>query len=310
MQAIQERTKAAKREMQPRVCRILFVLRLYNFFLLPLPFRRFAMHAGVPRDGRRTWRQFEINNAAGQDNVSSVVVPSLSYPANPAWAAVYALNFAPWPHNGRENWRYIIRSRINDSIRKLEGRLRKVQSLNELGGTSKIEFSISSSIYRILGGNCGRDRKMQNGTMRSRPSLAIRSKSSQAEARPFAEDIVSKALPIRSGFVASPGLRSRLSFTKERREVAPARPTLKAGAKETILHAEWYHRRSLGTAFKTTFVYDPVHFPAHVRTHSRTHARRSRCTLKLAISTTGENEEGTNANERAGTSHRRREFVP
>lgn len=124
---------------------------------------------------------------------------------------------------------------------------------------------------------------------------------------PFVEDIVSKALSIRSGFVARPGLRSRYSSTKARGEVASGQPTLKAGAKKTILHAEWYHRRSLGTAFKTAFVYDPMctflhtHARTPARMHARTYACRSRCTLKLAISTTRENEEGTTANERAGT---------
>jgi len=122
------------------------------------------------------------------------------------------------------------------------------------------------------------------------------------------EDIVSKTLPIRFGFVASPGLRSRLSSTKAGREVAPARPTLKAGAKETILRAEWYHRPGLGTAFKAAFVCDPAHFLAHARTHACTHVDP---VVPLNWLFPRQGERGGNERKRKSRhSHRRREFVP
>jgi hypothetical protein len=76
-------------------------------------------------------------------------------------------------------------------------------------------------------------------------------------------------------------------------------PSLKASAKETILRAEWY-RRGPGTAFKAAFVC------ATPRTFSHTHSRRSRCILKLAISTLETKKRradgggDTNAGERIG----------
>lgn len=94
-------------------------------------------------DERRTWRQFEINNAAGQDNVSSVAVPSCEIRLVRVACGICVKLCAVTAQQAR-NWRYIIFSRIYDSIRKLEGReIVKNTVLDELGGISKIDFFIS-----------------------------------------------------------------------------------------------------------------------------------------------------------------------
>lgn len=104
--------------------------------------------------------------------------------------------------------------------------------------------------------------------LNSRFSFAIHSKSSRIDF-PFVKDIESTP--------DSFWIRCQLRFTiatllDEGGKRGRADATYaESGAKETIFHAEWYHWRGLGTAFKAAFVCDSAHFLAHARTHVRTH---------------------------------------